>query len=427
MEIYRIRKIVFFAIIGVSLVSIIAIWTNRLSLYNPIEYPYSRLDTVLATVIQNTGTVGGIALALVFITAQLSASKTSVLRELYKSTETYILLLFFVATILLGYAALVAVPDGTITIRLTNTVLVLACAFVLLIVPVLMLQVENLNLTTLASKLSNKINPRTVIDYGLTSVQAAPGDPTRIEYQLITVGLRPLGIDPFRPIHEILMEAVNARDRVLFGKLFRYLLKQIAVVHGAKWDLTSRIGGDFISTDPMLSFLAKRYSREERIHLTLAILHYSVKRARNLLTEWNDRDIGRHGILTGIGDLIRCLSYVPQANISIRISIYAALHIAEYYKGVRPFGRIEPFNSYFEAANRLESAGKVREAELCAAVLGWVSIHTEQLRSDRSPNLQNGLSSNLQSVFWATQTQAKQDPGWLPGLESEDPWRKWLE
>lgn len=427
MALYHFRRIGFLLIVGASLVSIVGVWINRISLYNSRGYSDSHLDTLLATVVQNTGAVGGIALALLFLTAQLSGSKSSVLRELYRSIEIYILLFYFVTTLLLGYWTLAMLPAATGDMRFVDTVLVLASTFVLLVVPVLVLQIENLDLTTLSSKLADRINPQAIIDYGLTSVQFAHGDPTRIEYRLITVGLRPLGIDPFRPVHEVLMEAVNARDRVLFGKLFRHFLKQIAVVYGARWDLSSQKPFSYDAPNFVLRILARRYSPAERIHLSLAILHYGVKRARNLRTEWDNRDIGRHGILTSIGDLIYCLSFIPQADVSIRISIYAALHIGEYYSAIRPFGRIEPFNSYFEASKRLEAAGKIREAELCVAVLAWISVHTEQLRIDRSPELHNELSEQLRLIFLSSQTQAQQNQVWMPGLENEDPWRKWLD
>jgi len=427
MTLYHFRRIGFLTIVGASLVSIVGVWTKCISLYNSRGYPDSHLDTLLATIIQNTGAVGGIAVALLFLTAQLSASKPSVLRELYRSIEIYILLFYFVVTLLLGYGTLAMLPSSIGDMRFVDTALILASTFVLLVVPVLILQIENLDLTTLSSKLADRISPRAIVDYGLTSVQFDPGDPTRIKYRLITVGLRPRGVDPFRAVHEVLMEAVTARDRVLFGKLFRHFLKQIAVVYGARWDLSSRNPFSYNSPNFLLRTFARRYSLEERIHLSLAILHYAVKRARNLKTEWDGRDIGRHGILTGIGDLIFCLSVIPQADITIRIAIYAALHIGEYYSSIHPFGRIEPFNAYFKTSMRLEEAGKIREAELCVAMLAWISVHTEQLRHDRSPELHNELPEKLRLIFLSSQGQAQKNAAWMPGLENDDPWRRWLD
>lgn len=428
MHLYHLRRMGFIAIIFVSLAVIGGIWINRIALYNAAGHDAAHLDAVLATAVQTTSAVGGLALALIFLTAQLSAAKASLLRELYRSGEVYVLLCYFVTTLLLGYAALSFLPapgQGSFDPRIVDTVLVLAGTSVVLVIPAVMMQLENLNPATLASKLAERIRPRTVMEYGLTNVRLLPGDPGRIEYHLITVGLRPREVDPFRPMHEVLMDAVNARDRVLFGKLFRHLLIPIAVVHGAAWNLSGLLSGDLPGSSVLRRLLARRYTFEERVHLTLAILHYSVKRARNLRTEWDGRDTGRHGILTGLEDLIRCLGPVRDAEVAISLVIHAALHISEYYADIPPFGRIEPFNSYFETADRLAVSGKAREAELCVAMLGWVSVHTKQLSAARSPEPYNNLSEGLRETFFAAQEHARRDEKWLPSFDS-DPWRKWL-
>ncbi|HXO20915.1 MAG TPA: hypothetical protein VOA87_13445 [Thermoanaerobaculia bacterium] len=429
MPLYRIRHLSFVTIVMVSVVWIGAIWRGSAVIYNPLGHDDSHLDAVLATAIQTTSSVGGVALALIFITAQLSSSKSSVLRELYRSSEVYVLLFYFAGTLLVGYLAFAALPtpQSATALKIVDTVLTFALTSVVLVIPVLILQIENINPTILAAKLADRIKPKSLIDYGLTQVEFMPGDPTQIQYRLITVALRPREVDPLRPIHEVLMEAVRARDRVLFGKLFRHFLKPIARVHGATWDLSGlRVQGN-ADTSLIRTLLSRRYGARERVHLTLAILHYSVKRARNLKAEWEGRDTGRHGILTGMGDLIRCLNPVQGAGTSIRIALYATLHISEYYADVRPFGRIEPLNYYFETANQLWVAKKTREAELCAEILAWITIHTDQLKEERSPSLYNSLPGDLKSVFFVAQERARSDAKWLPGFEDEDPWRRWLE
>lgn len=220
---YRIRQAAFIIIIISSTLIISGIWFNWFTFYKPKIFSESHIDTFLATAVQTTSTMGGLIVALIFITAQLSSSRPSVLRELYRSVEVYILLAYLITTLILGYLTLTILSPfdkGTLDLRIINIILIMASTSVILIVPVLILQIENLTPTTLVSKLADRIKPRAVIDYGLTTVQCLPGDPTRIVYQLNTVGLRPRNVDPFRPIHEVLMEAVNVQDRVLFGKLF---------------------------------------------------------------------------------------------------------------------------------------------------------------------------------------------------------------
>ena len=236
MPLYRIRHFSFVTIVLASLLTMVAIWRGKVAIYNPIGHGESHVDAVLATAIQTTSAVGGIALALFFITAQLSASKASVLRELYRSSEVYVLLSYFAGTLLLGYLAITSLPHphDARAFKLVDTVLMLAFSSAVLIIPVLMLQIENLNPAVLAAKLADRIRPARIIDYGLTHVELLPDDPHRIQYRLITVSLRPKEIDPLRPLHEVLMEAVNTRDRVLFSKLFRHLLKPITHIHGTR-------------------------------------------------------------------------------------------------------------------------------------------------------------------------------------------------
>src|SRR5206468_3256900 len=94
---------------------------------------------------------------------------------------------------------------------------------------------------------------------------------------------------------------------------------------------------------------AATFTRPARVHTTLAILHYVVKRARNLRSEWDDRDIGRHGTITALGDLVMALSGVSGSEPAVRLALFAARQTAEYYADVKPFGRIEPFADYFKA------------------------------------------------------------------------------
>jgi hypothetical protein len=431
MHLYQARRLIVLIIIASSLIILLLVWLRVLSFYNPPidSHSHSHTDTLLATIIPTTATFGAVALAVVFLTAQLSAAagRSSVLRELYRGSDIYILFTYLSVTLLIGYVALaieVGPSNSVLGSMLINFVLVLASTSALLVLPTLMSQVENLDPIALAAKLSMRTKPRAIKDYGLTHVEFVSSQPNTVKYYLSTVGLRPRSIDPLRPLHELFMEAVKARDRVLFGKLFRYLLKLVAQVHGAYWDPKGNKVVNNSRFNQISRLRAKRYDLCEKIHMTLAILHYSVKRARNLLTEWENRDIGRHGILTGVGDLIRSLAKVDNTNTAIRICLYATLHITGFYSNVEPYGRIEPLNAYFLAADELLAAGKKQEAELCIEILGWASTHTSQLSSGRSAGLEENLSENLRQLYLVSQENSENNQDWLPGGE-EDPWRNW--
>lgn len=406
-------------IIIASVTALALIWSGRLEIYTDVAG--SEADTLVSTLIQTTGTIGAVALAVAFLTAQLSTagSRPSVVRELYRSSDVYVLVAYLSITVLGGYLALAS--SSLARTKTVDSLLVLASSTTLLVLPVIMSQLQNLDRTILAAKLSARLRPRAIVEYGLTEVNISSHD--EVQYHLITVGLRPSGVDPLRPMHELLMDAVENRDRVLFGKLFRYLLDPISKVYGARWDPQ---GTDVLLRPSLIGKLwAKRRPLDEKLHLSLAILHYSVKRARNLLTEWEGRDIGRHGILTGVGDLIRCLTHVDDAGTTVRICLYATWNIAEMYAGVRPYGRIEPMNAYFFAVEELAHAGKLGEARLAVQILGWISVHTEQLHPDRAGDMPDILSQRMRRAYEASRRRAERAPDWIPGRPVEDPWRSW--
>ncbi len=404
-----------------------AVWSDAIVLHASTAAYRSQIPSIVGVALGVTANLVAIALAVALLTAQLSSSgsRPSILTELYRSREIYFLFGCGTLTVITGYVTLAMGPepiDPILYSKLSDLVLIFSLETIVLICPALMAQLENLDPIVLAAKLNNKLTPDAIKDYGLTKVVATASG--TISYQINIVGLRPRGIDPLRPLHELLMEAVHQRDRVLFGKLFRYLLEPIAVVHGAYWD---ELGiRDPINAPGVLRRLRGRaYTAEDRVHVALALLHYAVKRARNLLSEWEHRDIGRHGIITCIGDLICALAANRTEGPTVRIGLYATLHISRTYADVKPYGRIEPLTTYLMAASELEKAGKDADATLCMEVLGWVSVHCEHISGGRCLGLFESISKTLMMEFDEAQTRARADAGWLPGRPSEDPWRSW--
>lgn len=413
------RKLLFSGTLLASMTAIGGIWLERPGLRFLRHADQEHLDAFLATAIQTSSGVGGIALALVFVTAQLGMAQRSAIRELYRSVDVYALALCFVATLVLGYWCFATHTP----VRLADTVFVLACTTPVLIVPVLLLQLENLDRTVVAGKLALRITPKALRAYGLTDVHV-PAGATPIGYRLRLVGTRTDELDPLRPIHEVIMDAVDARDRVLFGKLIFQLLQPVARVHGLSWDGRGRR-----RTSPAGRARrwigARRFSDADRVHVTLAIAHYCVKRARNLLTEWEGRDIGRHGALTGLGDMVRSMAYVSGQDATAKICVYAILRIARLYRDVTPYGRVEPLSELFDAADWHWRQGRLDVAVLCTEVLAWVSAHGKQLSEERCASVRNTLPTALREAFDQARERCVSQKDWLPGRERDDPWRKW--
>ena len=419
---YRVRRFAFLSIAVVSLLVLAGIPLLGWTIHNSTDPAQNAM--VLATALQVTATLSGLSIALVFVSAQLSSSagRHLVLRELYRGWEVYVLLGYSIATILTGYVALASAGNFH-SAGLMDATVVLAITSVLLIVPTLAQQIENLDPLNLAAKLVDRIGAKGMREYGLTEVFPA-SDASRLKSRLIMAGLRPADVDPLRPMHEVLMEAVNARDRVLFGKLFRHLLRPIAECYGTRWDVTATHLPMRPARRCVPRFRSLVNNDADRLHLTLGILHYSVKRARNLRGEWDGRDIGRHGILTAIADLIVSLTERRETESALQLCIFAALHISAEYAEVQPYGRIEPLNAYFEAAQRLDRTGRAAESTLCLEVLAWITAHGSQLTDERSRMAFEKLDESLQQIYRAAKKQAISNPSWVPGLAIDDPWRE---
>src|SRR6185295_8935138 len=128
MAMQRARRAAFFAIVAFATIAIVCTWLDYVA---PVDTANPKFDasTFLSVVVGSTGTIGAIALALVFVTAQLSPDKGYLIRRLHRSDELYAFLALFVITVLLGYV-LLAHPLSTVapplSTELAGTFLILA-------------------------------------------------------------------------------------------------------------------------------------------------------------------------------------------------------------------------------------------------------------------------------------------------------------
>ena len=201
------RRAVAASFVGLATILAFGVWSGHFLPQTSKPIDASHFDAVLSTVLSVTATVGAIALAVVFLTAQLSASRSrpSTLAELYRSSEVYVLFGAVTLTVAIGFIALgldVRQELAGLEEKLIDTVLVLGMSSVLLVFPALMSQLENLNPTTLAAKLSARVGISSIIDYGLVLVWTSGTAGNIVAYKLATAGLRPHSVDPLRPLHE---------------------------------------------------------------------------------------------------------------------------------------------------------------------------------------------------------------------------------
>lgn len=133
-------------------------------------------------------------------------------------------------------------------------------------------------------------------------------------------------------------------------------------------------------------------------------------------------DVGRHAAQYQLSKLCGVLSGAQDSSPVIRVSLFAIMHISLDYADVPPYGRVEPLNGLIVAIILLDEAGRRREAELGAEVLGVISIRTKQLDGDRARSYLSDLTGPL-AVSFNSARRCAETSEWLPGSEEEDPWR----
>lgn len=422
------RRTLFAAILLISTAAIVLVISKRLNILHG-EPSIDTLRITVSTTIQTIATVAAISIAIMFLTAQLHplGSMRSTIASLFRSIEFGLLILCVIVTLSLGLLIIGNVESiwRSQDYMVIEIVIILGITSILLIIPVMALQVENMSIILVAQKLAHRVTYKRINNYGLVEVQEV-GNSGIVHYALMTHGLDYNRVDPLRPLHELIQIPIGTRDRLLLGQLIRMLLIPIAKVHGISWSIKSSA----MMNDNKLAQFAlhpyrslQKHKPLERIVVTLHILHYCVRLGRNLQTQWTGLDIGRHGLIYNVGDLIVALNEENDSGQAIELCLYAIMHISLAYSEVKPYGRIEPLNILFNVAISLVNSDKPDQAKLCVQVLGCIHERTHQLSSDRSGKQELLLFDELkEEMNRATElSQGRED--WLPGRENDDPWR----
>lgn|GEM_PF-4972151 len=338
--------------------------------------------------LQVVATIGSLSIATAFITAQLSGigARAQRLRILYRSNV--ILTSVVLTALCCGLGAWVAsgyVTNTQLSLRVIAAITLLGMLEIALLVPTVLLQFEWFVPEYVMRTVCRGLTGARAREYGLTSVrQTGEG---KVEYSLMLYGIKSRSVDPLRPVHEVLFDAVRQRDRVLYAQLIREIAVRLGEVHGSA---VSRSPWQRSRADQIRQKWLKINGSDaltDRVHLTLMCCHYLVKRAGLITREWEGRDTGRHGTTTALVDLLHALSADRKNQDSIRIVLWALIHIGSVFRTIQPYGRIEPLNAIFELPPLLKNAGMGDEAQLCAGLLYWTQQTTEQLSPNRAPSV----------------------------------------
>jgi hypothetical protein len=407
----------------VSLVAgCILILTSRLTLV-PNDLSVAVRSTLMSTIVQGLAALAGIAFVLLFITAQLmSGSRYTHTRVgLYSSARGLLTLVTFGAGVGLGVAAILQMRDsaGTSTSRLESLALFVSGLSVIRLVVIFMMQLENMNPLAVAWRLAADLDYRTTSRHGLI-LTTRVGD-GRVRYRLQPTPLYHGVADPLRPLHEIVMQACNDRDRVFFRQLMRILLFRVERVRRHAWS-PLREGNVLVR----FRRTNREQALEHRIEVELFVLHYVVRRCRALAREWSDvgfRDAVRQACVADLCEVATAVIVHPDDCQLVEPLLYGILHLCLGYRDVPRAGPDRSLGALPSIAARLLAQGNAEQAQLTIEILAALSVYTDQYPADRIAGSGLVMPDRLTEVWADARRRCETQTGWLPGEASDDLWR----
>lgn len=431
---FYIRKLIVFLLLLVIIAGCCLIITNKIQIFVPVNDQdlLSTTTSLISTTTQSLSSILGITIAVLFITAQIiiKPRQTRVLSEIYSNIITLLVLLFYIIAIITGIITLAYLPSilQYSDFRLIDLTILLGIVAVFSLGPLVLVQIENMHPYYLGIKLSRKITINRILAYQLISIEINPQKAGYYIYKLQVWGLYHHVDDPLGPLHEVIMVAVETKDRILLFALNRVLLKIIARSCGVPYsynhkEINYESGLTRYSLSKLYCHIKSRNTLQNKISVSIHIIHYIIRRAQNLRREWDNRDIVRQAFILNLYDLIKSLNLRTDTCQLIDICLYATMHLSLSYAHIPPYGRLEPLTRYFQLAVDLYNKQKKQQAYLCSQILGYLSIKTDQIPIIYELIIVNQPHQELTDMYLEAKNMASLNRFWIPGEDSMDPWR----
>lgn len=354
-------------------------------------------STAMAPVMGTAATVGGLALTVFFFTAQsrLSGINQYGVTAMYRVRDLVPLVLLTTATVGCGTGFLLTRGIGT-SIQTPSLVLVAIAvisqlALLLYIFLLSLGLIRGLDPVAVARQFARNIRGQDADEWGLVSVSMDSGGPrVTLSQRRVNFGMR----DPLMPIHELVLAATPQR----YGQLLAVLAERIATEYGCKWVQQFPDDGDWSVVEPGRSrrirdtwqrlrvrAVGAEHLREERLQLTMLLLHYfrRIHRNTNLKIQKDARrQAGQFVLARLITVLARSepLSGVGRDEVAAVLTLCtdALLRIgADYspggmYETSRPEVPNELLRGFVTSIDVLDANGYSTVAEEAAIALNWL-------------------------------------------------------
>lgn len=401
----------------------------------------------IAPVIGTAATVGGLSLTVFFFTAQsrLSGINQYGVTAMYRVRD--LVPLVFLTTVTIGSGTVFLLTRGssaTTASPLTAAVAALSIVSQITLLAFIFLLslglIRGLDPVAVARQFAREIRGQDAEEWGLVSVTSdSEGALIELNQRRVNFGLR----DPLMPIHELVLAATPQR----YGQLLAVLGERIAIEYGCTWDQQFPDSGDWAVVEPQNGRRVRRgwerirvraigadRLRQERLQLTMLLLHYFRRIHRNPSLAIN-KDFRRQAAQYVLARLItvlarsRPLPAVEREEVALVLTLCvdALLRVgADYspggvYASCRPEVPNELLRGFITAIDALDWNDYTEVATDAATAINWLmtsgAIDPARILAEPGENPMPTLA-NQHLVRIATRSGPLQ----LPDFIRRSPW-----
>lgn len=409
----------FFVVLLLSIIFPLVILCLVPSVYLRLAFEESYV-ILLPSIVTMASTLGGIYIAVYFLTAQIRplGVGNAALGVLYKELSPYSVMLTIAMSLVSSLIAMVDNLPLDIKVRLT-AISIISVSYVVISLPLVALcQIKNLDKSFLASRVLKDFSVVAAKNYGLVSInyEGVAGALVHLE----TNGLNYERHDPLRAFHELVQQAIIEEDRLLLGKLVGALLSRSCDILGVFWQKDSTGVFDWYSRLTVRGYL-RRISNSDQVAV-IHQLHYLVRLSRNLHNRWAGLDVGRHGIQYQLAKFLACAASQKESHVCCMAAISAIIEVSRTYSDVTPYGRVEPLNALAGSLIELERNGRTYEVSYILDGLAMIEVNTSQLEGSRGEPLRLALSSDNRSRL-RSRVKNIAEGTWPLIIDCFDPWK----
>ncbi len=391
---------------------------NEIDSVNQIYYVFSTSAQVLAGVL-------AVYVAVLFILAQLSSKPkyTRVVAGLYRSNSPIVIATVYVGAIcfcivLLARARGIVDRGDDLPLDLG---LITVFGTLALLVPQIMSQVENTKTNEIAMKLASGVMLKDLRDYGLAIVDTDTSGQV-IGIRLSKYNYRHNNYDPLGPVHELAMEAIGNQDRILFETVMRSLLRRMGRICGA--DVKATFGTGELQARVRHATRSARapsaHAHVAQLKAVLHVLHYVVRRLRNLTKEWPGYGVLREHTIMYISDMLVALAQRKDSDQMVRLCILAIGHIGLAWKDTPNITDYEPARDLPLIVEMLDAMGDRSGAELLTSVIARFTVECVWIDMAELEIDNRSTSNTKDAIKHLADAMAPTDR--VPWEDASDPW-----